>query len=547
MDEQKRILRTREAGGLIWTYREGYEDLTAVDFNRQMRAGASENRVRIRGRLETGGHTYFVKIFKHVDFGRALKSRLFGHDAKREFITSDYLASLGIRTPEALAVGLSREMPDHAIIVFREITGAVSLKDLVMKARPNQRDKYLDLIAQTTAALHRVSFYHRDYHAGNLLLTTDATGKPHVWVIDLHRSSFPRDMLGFRGPKNIADIIHSLLPAVGQGDIRRFLSRYRKENPAARWDETAAERSIEKRLKKIETRRLRSRTKRCMINSSVFSVTRSLNEVVYARRDFSPEEIARVIGRFALGEGRLIKKDKKASIALVSENRGDLCVKAYERLGFSGLFKALMGISRGHNSWRAAQGLSVRGFNTPRHLCLVIKRRLFVPRAIYLVMESIAPRLEMARFILRNLKDRPSGTAARFVTSFGSVIGSLHRAGIYHRDLKTSNIAVERQGDTFSISFLDLDAVSFGRSVSRTRRAKNLAQIYLSTPGLIGAEQRKLFFEAYAATLAKEEEFQAIARLVGNLVKGKDIRYASDHGDVIEDARDLYSKLWGDD
>jgi tRNA A-37 threonylcarbamoyl transferase component Bud32 len=547
MNEGRRTYCKRTAGGLAWTYREGLEGLTALDFAREMPAGASENMVRIRGRLAAGGRGYFVKIFKHVGFGRSLKSLLFGHVAKKEFAASCYLASRGIRTPEAIAVGLSRNTPDHAIIIFREIAGAVPVQDLFLKAESPVKERYLDLIARTTAALHRASFYHRDYHAGNLMLETDGPGAGDLWVIDLHRSSFPRDMFGRRGPKNIADIIHSLLPAVGQDDISRFLARYREENPAARWDEAAARRSIESRLIKIEERRLRSRTKRCFVNSSGFVVTRDPGRVVYARREISPEEITRVIGRFTRGEGRQVKKDKKATIALVRGDRGELCVKAYEHFAFSDLIKALMGRSRGHDSWRAAHALLLRGFTTPRALCLVIRRRFFIPRAAYLVTESIAPRVEMARFILRNLEDGPHNAAARFVTDFASVIGSLHRAGVYHRDLKTSNIAVGRQGEGFSISFLDLDAVSFGTSVSAAHRAKNLAQIFLSTPQVIGAEHRQLFFKAYTAASGRPEDSRVIARLVGDLVKGRVIRYVSDAGDVVEDAGALYTQLWGDD
>jgi len=547
MDGANRTYRKRTIGPMDWTYRQGCEDVITIDFVRRMPADASENNVRIRGAVEIGGRRYFVKIFKHVGFSRALKSLSFGPEAKNEFNASRYLASRGIRTPEAIAVGLSSRLPDHAIIVFREIAGAVPVQDLFLAAGVRKRGEYLDLIAQTTAALHRASFYHRDYHAGNLLVGADEAGRPVLWVIDLHRTSFPRCMSGFRGPKNIADVIHSLLPAVGTEDIVRFLARYREENPAARWDEARARRSIERRLQKIEARRVRSRSKRCLKNSSGFFVMKSPNETVYARREISPEVIAHVVGRFTRGEGRLLKKDTKASIALIDGDRGELCVKAYERLGFSDTIKALLGASRGLNSWRAAQGLLVRGFDTPRHLCLVIKRRLFIPRSAYLVTESIAPRVELGRFVLRNLKDGPPDAVTRFATDFGSAIGSLHRAGIYHRDLKTSNIAIGRQGDTFTVSFLDLDAVSFGRSVSRARRAKNLAQIFLSTPVLIGAHPRRRFRAAYGAASGRPEDLRIIAGYVRDLVKGKGIRYVSDAGDVVEDARGLYAQLWGND
>jgi tRNA A-37 threonylcarbamoyl transferase component Bud32 len=547
MDGDTQTYRTQSIGGLSWTYREGSEDLLAVDFTPETLTGADENRVRVRGRYEAGGRDYFVKVFKRAGAGRALKSMVLGHVAKNEFSASRYLSSRGIRTPEALAVGLSPSREDHAVIIFQAVVDAIPVRDLFLGARPDEREMYLDLIARTTAQLHRASFHHRDYHGGNLLVTTDEAGRPLLWVVDLHRSSFPRDMAGRRGVANIADILHSLLPALKQGDTGRFLTRYRHENPAARWDDAAARQAIEKRIGKIEERRLRSRTKRCFMNSSGFFVSRSRRWILYARRGVSGDEIIGLIGRFTRGVGRLIKRDRKASVALMPTDRVETCIKAYERLGPLDRIRALFGYSRGHRSWRAAEGMLLRGFNAPRHLCLAISRRFFIPRAVYLVTESIAPRLEMDRFILDNLGGGPSEARRRFVTGFGTVIGSLHRAGIYHRDLKATNIAVGKEGDDFSYSFLDLDAVSFGGPVSAGRRAKNLAQIFLSTPGLIDAPARRLFFEAYLAASGREEESQAIQRLVGNMVKGKDIIYVSRAGDVIEDARGLYEKLWGND
>ncbi len=547
MDGETQTYRTERKGGLTWTYRQGAEGIIAADFTRPALLGADENRVRIRGRLEAGGTSYFVKVFKRAGAARALKSILLGHVAKKEFSASRYLSSCGIRTPEAVAVGLSSSCEDRAVIIFREIPGALPVRDLFLGARPEEREGYLDSIARTTAQLHRASFYHRDYHGGNLLVTPDEAGRSLLWVVDLHRSSFPRDMAGANGVANIADILHSLLPALGDGDIERFLSRYRRENPSARWNDAAARQAIEERIGKIEKRRLKSRTKRCFMNSSGFFVSRSRQRVLYGRRGVSGDEIVGLIERFKRGGGRLIKNDTKASVALMPTDRTEICIKAYERLGPLDRIAALLGRSRGHGSWRAAQGMLLRGFDTPRHLCLVISRHFLIPRAVYLVTESIAPRLEMDRFILDNLADGPSEARGRFATGLGSVIGSLHRAGIYHRDLKATNIAVGKKGGGFSFSFLDLDAVSFGGSVPPLRRAKNLAQIFLSTPGVIDAGARRLFFEAYLAASGGAEEKETIARLAGDLIRGKNILYVSKSGDVIENARGLYEEIWGTD
>jgi tRNA A-37 threonylcarbamoyl transferase component Bud32 len=545
MGEETQTYRTRRAGGLTWTYREGYEDLIAKDYTREALRSVDENRVRFRGRLTVEGQGCFVKVFKPAGAGRALKSIIAGHVAKKEFSASRYLSSRGLPTPEALAVGLSAPHEDHAVIVFQEIPGAVSVRDLFLKAPPGEREVYLNAVAAMTARLHRASFHHRDYHGGNLLVTRDRDGSPQLWIIDLHRSSFPRDMSGRQGVANIAAMLHSLLPALDGGDIDRFLARYRVENPAARWDVDAARREIGRRLAKIERRRLKSRTKRCFKNSSGFSVSKNPGWLLYMRRGMSRDGMLGLIGRFDGGEGRLIKTDRKATIALVPRDGMELCVKAYRRLGPLDRIKAIFGRSRGHNSWRAAQGLRVRGFDTPAHLCLAIRRRLFVPSDVYLVVESIAPRLEMDRFILRDLAGAPPAEGGRFAVALGSVIGSLHREDIYHRDLKATNIAVGREGDGFSFSFLDLDSVSFRGPVPLVRRAKNLAQILLSTPPLIDAVARGRLFDAYLAASGGEKDRGKIARLIRDMIEGRDILYVSERGDVVEKAQGLHDRLRG--
>jgi tRNA A-37 threonylcarbamoyl transferase component Bud32 len=547
MSRKQGPYRTGRIGGLSWTYREGMEALIEPDYARIRLSASDENMVRVRGRHAVGGQTYFVKVFKSAGFGRAAKTVLLGHAAQHEFVASCYLSSRQVRTPEALAVGLSPRREDRAVLVFREIPDAVPVLDLFLSAGPDEREQYLELVAEVTATLHRASFYHRDYHGGNILVTRDGKGSPLLWVVDLHRSSFPRDMSGRRGLVNLADIIHSLVPGMKPGDVGRFLSEYRRHNPAARWDAAEAERIVDRRIQKAKARRLKSRARRCLVNSSEFTVSRRPGEVVYARREIAPGTIDGIIERFSSGDCRIVKVDRKATIALVANEGREVCVKAYLRLGFFGRIKALFGMSRGHNSWRGAGGLVLRGFETPLPLFLVIKRRFFIPRTVYLVTESIAPRVEMDRFILRRLKDASPDRADRFAARFGSVIGNLHRAGIYHRDLKTTNIVVGViGGDDVSFAFIDLDYVGFSRSVPPKRKAKNLAQIYLSTPGLVAAGTRKVFFESYVDASGAAGDRQTIVRLVGDLVRGKDLMYVSDDGDVVEDARGIYTQLWED-
>ena len=534
----------KRIGALNWTYRKGADDLLTADFlGGEALRDVDENHVRIRGFYRAGGDVYFVKVFKAGGIGRSLKSLVLGHVAEKEFASSQYLSERGVSTPEAVAVGVT-PMRDRAVIIFRAIPGAVPVLDLFLEAGSEQRGRYLSSIAAVTGILHRASFHHLDYHGGNVLARRGDSGTGRLWVVDLHRSAFPRAMSGRRGINNIADMLHSLRPALTGADIPFFLSRYRERNPRSRWDAGDAGRIIADRIEKIEARRLISRTKRCFMNSSEFFVRRRRDEIVYGLRGLAIEEVARYVDTFTRGDRTILKRDKKATVALVKTDREEVCLKAYERLGISEKVKALLSRARGHVSWRSARGLSLRGFLVPRHLYLVIKRRFLLPRAVYLITEPIHPALEMDRFIQRHLA-RDGPPLVRFAAALGALVGSLHRGGIYHRDLKATNIAVEKRGGGFSFSFLDLDAVSFTKEVSLKRKAKNLAQLFLSTPRTVDADARRTFFSAYLEALGEPDHGGEIARLVGEMVRGRDILYVSANGDVIEKADELFDRLWG--
>ena len=85
------------------------------------------------------------------------------------------------------------------------------------------------------------------------------------------------------------------------------------------------------------------------------------------------------------------------------------------------------------------------------------------------------------------------------VRAFGRFVGRLHRAGIYHGDLKAVNVFVRWTGEGEpAFRLVDYDRVRFGRSVSRRRRIKNLAQVAASVAVLITKTDRLRFFLAYA-------------------------------------------------
>lgn len=551
----KETFKKYRVGGLKWIVREEYRDLIDLDFtDTGILSNVDENNVRVRGFVNFGDERLFVKVFKERDQLSPLlilKTLLFGHGAKREFDASRYLANKGIDIPDVIAVGVGPFLRSRAVIVFRSLHDAFRLDEVFPGAGgdSNRAEKgiFIQLLAHITAKLHIASFNHRDYHAGNLLVKGRGK-KRRLYVIDLHRSSFPRRMRGGRALKNIAAVCHSLSPHLGDGDIRELLREYKGVRGEDSFEIESALKFIKGRILKMEGRRLKSRTKRCFKNSSEFTVEKGGGRIVYRRRGAKIDKVMELVEEFKGGGGRVLKDDKKAKIALFKWEGGEACVKGYELSSIKEVIWAVLGKSRGHVSWRSARGLAVRGFNTPLPHALVIIKRFYVPGKVYFITESLKPARELDRFILNAFKTSQNGKEA-LLAGLANLIGSLHERGIYHRDLKGTNIGVKKEGGGYTFSLIDLDDVSFTAGVNLRRRARNLSQLYLSTPKIVGVGDRKTFFERYMDATGDVRGGSAggekIKKGVMENVKGEDLLFVSERGDVIEDGEDLFFKVFG--
>jgi serine/threonine protein kinase len=180
-----------------------------------------------------------------------------------------------------------------------------------------------------------------------------------------------------------------------------------------------------------------------------------------------------------------------------------------------------------------------RGVPAPRPLIWL--REGFGPIALreFLIMEVIPGAREFDRFLVGELDaGRLRGSdKASLIRAFAEFVARLHGKGIFHRDLKTCNLLGSRganEGD-FSFALLDYDDLSFPGVVSETRRIKNLAQLFLSTPVAFGRSDRSRFLRHYC----REARYgnarkKRLARGVLESVLGKRILFVGFDGDVVE-------------
>jgi serine/threonine protein kinase len=71
--------------------------------------------------------------------------------------------------------------------------------------------------------------------------------------------------------------------------------------------------------------------------------------------------------------------------------------------------------------------------------------------------------------------------------------------GIYHRDMKTCNILVSKEGKAWVFHLLDLEDVRLDRKVRGRELFKNFLQLNTSTPKIITTTDRLRFFKEYVA------------------------------------------------
>jgi len=214
----------------------------------------------------------------------------------------------------------------------------------------------------------------------------------------------------------------------------------------------------------------------------------------------------------------LVKDGRTTTIARLPLNIGgeikEINLKRYNNPGLIDPFKNLFRYSRAAKSWEGTRNITSKGFSVPEAIAFLDLRKFRFLKKSFFVCEGISGAEDVARFFKKKefvspcLKERRREKIA-FISSFAGLIRKLHKAGIYHADLKGKNILVKQgPGEKLNFYFIDLDRVLAGKRVWKRRRFKNLSQINWSFEGIAGRCDRLRFLKAYL-----EEEFAAQKRV----------------------------------
>lgn len=510
------MFERRRVDGLDWTVRRGLPEAALAGLVQTIRAPnrapqctvIKDNNVRTAALCRSADvrlGTVFVKRYKSRRAGDVCKHLVVPSKARSEWNALRLFERVGLPCPRPLAFFEQRSLGrlrDSALVV-EALDGAVPLieyvdapaRDLpVAGAVALARD-----LARYVRRMHDAGIMHRDLHGGNILVQVGVDGVPRLFFIDLHRAlRLPRLSGGMRR-RDLAQLCNSL--AVRSAQKIRFLHEYCRAGMPL--DARALQRPIQDLARRLEKRRVLSRSKRCVKKSTVFTRERFRAGRCFVRRDFGRAAAERVIvahGALCSGEGAAVLKRATRSVLTVQRDAGGtpVCVKEYCRVGWvRALAQGLCG-TRAAWSWRAAHGLQVRGFDTPLPLALIERGRGPLVRESFLLTRYLEGADELNDFVQGLCREDP-GARRAFLRQLAATLRAMHERGIYHADLKSNNILVLPRGpESWGFYFIDLDRVYFHRRLTFARRANNLAQLNASVAACVSARDRLRFFRDYA-------------------------------------------------
>ncbi len=183
-------------------------------------------------------------------------------------------------------------------------------------------------------------------------------------------------------------------------------------------------------------------------------------------------------------------------------------------------------------AWVGGNGLKARGVSTLNPLGLAERRGGLGLKESFFLMEVLEGAQELDRYVishLENLEER-----RLFTGVFAQWLSHYHDKDLYHRDMKTCNILVSKNGESWNFHLLDLEDVRLNKRVREGDLFRNFLQLNTSAPKIITTTDRFRFLRNYLdlrPVIRNKKTF--IKRLIEES-KRRGLVYVSPEGVVIE-------------
>jgi tRNA A-37 threonylcarbamoyl transferase component Bud32 len=404
-------------------------------------------------------------VYLHRDRAFYIK-RMLPRKARKEWRNWRKLYEKNLDTVTPVAMGLSR---DWGYLISLAHNDWSNLNEIFDRSSYRQRISLLHRLGEAIRAMHRAGFYHGDLHGGNFLGRIGA-GPAGVKMVDFQRGRFCR-LSRRQRLSNLADCAISRYFVTSLREHLAFLAGYEGSGPAARDFIRREGRELEALILKRSNRAANHKVHKFRKANKYFHRLVTLPPVfrgmlLRKNQAMLPDSFLYSPHEFLYREDVKVLKDSR-SVRVI--RWGDVCVKYYKRRTSKDVLKGWMGLSKGKKSFRWALALIHRQIATPEPICYLDGRNgdAFYLSSFLDSTQQLTVSLEQSSW---KQKQACLGALVLFLRHM------LYR-GVYHLDLKGSNILVDSAGPRTNFHLIDTDEVAIQWNGSKRLLKKSLLRI----------------------------------------------------------------------
>lgn len=401
-------------------------------------------------------------VYRHRDDLFYMK-RMRPGKARKEWRNWIGLYDRGVPTITPVALGVSQKQGYLISPAHHEF---VRFYDVFDSAGPGERLRLLEKLGKTIKAMHTARFYHGDLHGGNFLARWHH-GEPEVLMLDFQRGRFCR-ISHRQKQSNLADLAVSRYFILSLRERLAFLAGYFGSIRAAadfmRTGGRGLENLILHRADQVADGKVRRFRKVNKYFERLNAAGPEYKGVCFREnRAFIPSPFLLSPLKFLYGNHVQVLKDSR-SVRVIRYR--EVCIKYYKCRGPKDILKGRLGLSKGKKSFRWALALFYRRIPTPRPLCYMDGRR---GDSFYLSLF-----LDSAQKLSVYLERGSPAERQACLNALAPLMKAMFYRGIYHLDLKSSNILVKPAAEGLHFALIDTDGVAIFRKGSRTLLRKTL-------------------------------------------------------------------------
>ena len=477
--------------------------------------------------LTPGSSGCVAKVYRYSGRWDRLRYRFIAARAKQEWRALNRFQELGLPVPAPLAVAEEREgktvtgggllmsfLPRTVSLLrrFQHLCMSPDGQGVGADPLPDLARDLLVRVGKLVREMHDRGIWHRDLHAGNILVGEDNT----LHLIDLHSCLFLPRLARWQRRGGVAKLSSSLLP---QG-VDLFLEAYGANLLSVRGTLSASSNAIGRVVGAIQRKHVKSRCKRCFLPSSRFAVSRARGMRLYHLRERTSEALSALW--VDEPTGRVLKQTSRGWVQEVRVGGDRLCVK-YRRYDFLESLQSLIESHRLRRSYGAGHALWVNKISTPKVIALRERTLLGMVREAHLVTEYVDDGVPLHEYLFQRYWGKPTDSlhARRkhlLARAVGRFVRTLHDANLYPHDLSPQNLLVSpekisfmetapgfdlRQGSAGGtekpcLFLIDLEHLYLWQPLWRQGRRRNLVEIANLPEGHVTAADLLRGLKAYA-------------------------------------------------